>query len=168
MIWSCSSNSCCFDTKCILFWIIMMFFRFMISTANKYSVVCGCRHGSFVTTSSSVASMIAFPFSILAISIISRSVYKAYKPNKLSLFWTCFACSWNASKLEWSLTLTLEYLCISIPQLHCNISFQLRLVFDSAYFTDALENGCFAIIAWFSMILMSDEHSFPFECSFQH
>ena len=47
---------------------MIRFCSFMISTAAKCSLVCGCGHGSFPAISSSAASMTAAPLSMVAMS----------------------------------------------------------------------------------------------------
>mmetsp|Transcript_6873 Transcript_6873/g.13822 ORF Transcript_6873/g.13822 Transcript_6873/m.13822 type:complete len:304 (-) Transcript_6873:343-1254(-) len=60
-------RAACSLTRSILFWRMMMFCSFMISTAAKCSAVCGCGHCSFPATSSSAASITAAPLSMVAI-----------------------------------------------------------------------------------------------------
>ena len=65
-------SSCCWSaaaslTRSILFCRMMMCCSFMISTAARCSVVCGCGHGSLPAISSSAASITAAPLSIVAI-----------------------------------------------------------------------------------------------------
>jgi hypothetical protein len=69
LILDCCSNACSLLIKSILFWMIVIYFIFMISIAERCSHVWGCGHYSLAATSNKHASMIAAPFNIVAINM---------------------------------------------------------------------------------------------------
>jgi len=69
LILACCSIASSFFTKSILFWMIVIYFIFIISIADKCSQVWGWGHYSLAATSNKHASIIAAPFNIVAIRI---------------------------------------------------------------------------------------------------